>query len=75
MYYDVGLTTEEKAKYPTEMKIICAGPQEKVVGLHSNNLLGGSRVNSNTVIKVHLGGTHLDRNTESLKHRLNTRLK
>lgn len=34
MYYDVGLTPAEKLKYPTEMKIICAGPQEKIIGLH-----------------------------------------
>jgi glutathione reductase (NADPH) len=34
VFYDVGLSPEEKAKNPTEMKIICAGPHEKVVGLH-----------------------------------------
>lgn len=33
MYYDV-MPPEEKSKNPTEMKLVCAGPEEKVVGLH-----------------------------------------
>lgn len=33
MYYDV-MPAEEKKKNPTEFKLICAGPEEKVVGLH-----------------------------------------
>merc|ERR1711981_125522 len=33
MFYDV-FPAEEKTKYPTEYKIVCAGPDEKVVGLH-----------------------------------------
>ncbi|PYI03091.1 glutathione reductase [Aspergillus sclerotiicarbonarius CBS 121057] len=33
MYYSV-FPAEEKAKNPTEFKLVCAGPEEKVVGLH-----------------------------------------
>ncbi|KAF2182531.1 glutathione reductase [Zopfia rhizophila CBS 207.26] len=33
MYFDV-FPAEEKTKHPTQYKIICAGPDEKVVGLH-----------------------------------------
>ncbi|KAF2808167.1 uncharacterized protein BDZ99DRAFT_488934 [Mytilinidion resinicola] len=33
MYFDV-FSPEEKAKHPTQYKIICTGPEEKVVGLH-----------------------------------------
>ncbi|OCK82262.1 glutathione-disulfide reductase [Lepidopterella palustris CBS 459.81] len=33
MYFDV-FPPEEKAHHPTQYKIICAGPDEKVVGLH-----------------------------------------
>ncbi|KAH7394426.1 glutathione reductase [Pyrenochaeta sp. MPI-SDFR-AT-0127] len=33
MYFDV-FSPEEKAKHPTQYKIICAGDTEKVVGLH-----------------------------------------
>lgn len=33
MFYDV-FPTEERAKHPTEFKIVCSGPEEKVVGLH-----------------------------------------
>ncbi|ORY14152.1 glutathione reductase [Clohesyomyces aquaticus] len=33
MYFDV-FNAEEKAKHPTQYKIVCAGPDEKVVGLH-----------------------------------------
>jgi glutathione reductase (NADPH) len=33
MFYDV-FPPEERAKNPTEMKIICQGPEEKIVGLH-----------------------------------------
>ncbi|KAM5475451.1 Glutathione reductase [Microsporum audouinii] len=33
MYFSV-FPAEEKEKNPTEMKLICAGPEEKVVGLH-----------------------------------------
>lgn len=33
MFYDV-LPAEEKPKNPTQMKLVCVGPEEKVVGLH-----------------------------------------
>ncbi|KAJ5901720.1 Glutathione reductase eukaryote/bacterial [Penicillium taxi] len=33
MFYDF-IPAEEKPQNPTEMKLICAGPEEKVVGLH-----------------------------------------
>ncbi|KAI5284558.1 Glutathione reductase [Ascosphaera aggregata] len=33
MYYTLH-DAEDKAKNPTEMKIVCAGPEEKIVGLH-----------------------------------------
>jgi len=33
MFYSI-FPAEEKAKNPTEYKIVCAGPEEKVVGLH-----------------------------------------
>ncbi|TID26482.1 glutathione reductase (NADPH) [Venturia nashicola] len=38
MFYDF-LPTEERGKNPTEFKIVCAGAEEKVVGLH---ILGDS---------------------------------
>jgi glutathione reductase (NADPH) len=59
MYYDVGLTTEEKAKYPTEMKIICAGPQEKVVGLHMLGV-GVSEMLQGFGVAVKMGATKMD---------------
>ena len=33
MYYDV-FTPEEKAKNPTQFKLICQGKNEQIVGLH-----------------------------------------
>lgn len=33
MFYDT-FPQEEKGKHPTEYKIVCAGPEERVVGLH-----------------------------------------
>ncbi|KAF2736539.1 hypothetical protein EJ04DRAFT_511028 [Polyplosphaeria fusca] len=33
MYFDP-FPAEERAKHPTQYKIVCAGPEEKVVGLH-----------------------------------------
>lgn len=33
MFFDV-FPPEEKKKEPTEFKILCAGKEEKVVGLH-----------------------------------------
>ena len=33
MYYHI-FTDDERAKHPTMFKIVCAGPNEEVVGLH-----------------------------------------
>lgn len=33
MFYDV-FPAEEKKKQPTEFKIVCEGPEERIVGLH-----------------------------------------
>jgi glutathione reductase (NADPH) len=33
MFYEM-FTSEEKKKNPTEFKIVCEGPEEKIVGLH-----------------------------------------
>jgi glutathione reductase (NADPH) len=33
MFYDI-FPPEEKKKNPTEFKIVCEGPEEKIVGLH-----------------------------------------
>ena len=40
MYYDV-FPADERAKQPTQYKIICSGPEEKVVGLHILGLGSG----------------------------------
>ncbi|KAF1812411.1 glutathione reductase [Eremomyces bilateralis CBS 781.70] len=40
MFYDV-FPAEEKADKPTEYKLVCAGPEEKVVGLHILGLNSG----------------------------------
>lgn len=42
---------------------------------HGNKLLGCSRVNSNTAIKVCLCRTHLHSNTEALQHLANAETK
>ena len=59
MFYDVGLSPEEKAKNPTEMKIICAGPQEKVVGLHILGL-GVGEMLQGFGVAVKMGATKQD---------------
>ena len=59
MYYDVGLSPEEKAKNPTEMKLICAGPQEKVVGLHILGL-GVGEMLQGFGVAVKMGATKQD---------------
>jgi glutathione reductase (NADPH) len=58
MYYSV-MPTEEKAKNPTEMKIICAGPQEKVVGLHILGL-GVGEMLQGFGVAVKMGATKQD---------------
>ncbi|OQD92783.1 hypothetical protein PENSOL_c038G06965 [Penicillium solitum] len=59
MFYDVGLSPEEKAKNPTEMKIICAGPQEKVVGLHILGL-GVGEMLQGFGVAIKMGATKQD---------------
>lgn len=58
MFYDV-LPAEEKPKNPTEMKIICAGPQEKVVGLHILGL-GVGEMLQGFGVAVKMGATKQD---------------
>ncbi|KAJ5491287.1 Glutathione reductase [Penicillium diatomitis] len=58
MYYSV-MPSEEKAKNPTEMKIVCAGPQEKVVGLHILGL-GVGEMLQGFGVAVKMGATKAD---------------
>ncbi|KAJ5578517.1 Glutathione reductase [Penicillium hispanicum] len=50
---------EEKTKNPTEMKIICAGPQEKVIGLHILGL-GVGEMLQGFGVAVKMGATKQD---------------
>lgn len=58
MYYDV-LPPEEKKKNPTEMKLICVGPEEKVVGLHILGL-GVGEMLQGFGVAVKMGATKQD---------------
>lgn len=58
MYYDL-LPAEEKKKNPTEMKIICAGPEEKVVGLHILGL-GVGEMLQGFGVAIKMGATKQD---------------
>ncbi|KAK2777699.1 Glutathione reductase [Onygenales sp. PD_12] len=58
MFYDV-LPAEEKAKNPTEMKLVCAGPEEKVVGLHILGL-GVGEMLQGFGVAVKMGATKKD---------------
>ena len=58
MYYDV-MPTDEKAKNPTQMKIVCAGPEEKVVGLHILGL-GVGEMTQGFGVAVKMGATKQD---------------
>lgn len=58
MFYDV-LPAEEKKKNPTEMKIICAGPEEKVVGLHILGL-GVGEMLQGFGVAIKMGATKQD---------------
>ncbi|KAJ5819252.1 hypothetical protein N7474_004843 [Penicillium riverlandense] len=58
MFYDV-MPPEEKAKNPTEMKLICAGPQEKIVGLHILGL-GVGEMLQGFGVAVKMGATKQD---------------
>ncbi|KAE8355344.1 hypothetical protein BDV28DRAFT_129154 [Aspergillus coremiiformis] len=58
MYYDV-MPSEEKKKNPTEFKLICAGPEEKVVGLHILGL-GVGEMLQGFGVAVKMGATKRD---------------
>lgn len=58
MYYTI-FPTEEKPKYPTQMKLICAGPEEKVVGLHMLGL-GVSEMLQGFGVAIKMGATKKD---------------
>lgn len=58
MYYDP-LPAEEKKKNPTEMKVICVGPEEKVVGLHILGL-GVGEMLQGFGVAIKMGATKQD---------------
>ncbi|KAJ5948112.1 Glutathione reductase [Penicillium verhagenii] len=58
MYYSL-MPPSEKDKNPTNMKIICAGPQEKVVGLHILGL-GVGEMLQGFGVAVKMGATKAD---------------
>lgn len=58
MFYTL-LPDEEKAKNPTQMKIVCAGPEEKVVGLHILGL-GVGEMLQGFGVAVKMGATKQD---------------
>lgn len=58
MYYDV-MPPDEKKKHPTEMKIVCAGPEEKVVGLHILGL-GVGEMLQGFGVAIKMGATKRD---------------
>jgi glutathione reductase (NADPH) len=58
MYYHV-FPDEEKKKNPTEFKIVCEGPEEKVVGLHLLGL-GVGEMLQGFGVAVKMGATKKD---------------
>lgn len=58
MYYDP-LPAEEKKKFPTEMKIVCVGPEEKIVGLHILGL-GVGEMLQGFGVAIKMGATKQD---------------
>lgn len=58
MFHDM-FPPEEKAKNPTEMKLICAGPEEKIVGLHILGL-GVGEMLQGFGVAVKMGATKKD---------------
>ncbi|CRG89473.1 putative transporter C1683,12 [Talaromyces islandicus] len=58
MFYDV-FPVEEKKQNPTQMKIICAGPEEKVVGLHILGL-GVGEMLQGFGVAIKMGATKQD---------------
>jgi glutathione reductase (NADPH) len=58
MFYDV-FPPEQKKLNPTQMKIICAGPEEKVVGLHIIGL-GVGEMLQGFGVAIKMGATKQD---------------
>ena len=58
MFHDM-FPPEEKAKNPTEFKLVCAGPEEKVVGLHILGL-GVGEMLQGFGVAVKMGATKKD---------------
>lgn len=58
MYYDV-FPADEKKKNPTEFKLVVAGPEEKVVGLHILGL-GVGEMLQGFGVAVKMGATKKD---------------
>jgi len=58
MFYDV-FPAEEKHKYPTEMKLVCVGPEERIVGLHILGL-GVGEMLQGFGVAVKMGATKKD---------------
>lgn len=58
MFYDV-FPVDEKKQNPTQMKIICAGPEEKVVGLHILGL-GVAEMLQGFGVAIKMGATKQD---------------
>ncbi|KAL1999721.1 hypothetical protein VTN02DRAFT_4121 [Thermoascus thermophilus] len=58
MFFDP-LPVEEKRKNPTEMKLVCVGPEEKVVGLHILGL-GVGEMLQGFGVAVKMGATKQD---------------
>ncbi|KAK2751034.1 Glutathione reductase [Myotisia sp. PD_48] len=58
MFFDL-FSPEEKQKNPTEMKLICAGPEEKIVGLHVLGL-GVGEMLQGFGVAVKMGATKKD---------------
>ncbi|KAJ5769706.1 hypothetical protein N7520_004265 [Penicillium odoratum] len=58
MFYDMW-TEDEKTKFPTEMKLICTGPNERIIGMHILGL-GVSEMLQGFGVAVKMGATKSD---------------
>ncbi|GLA10372.1 glutathione reductase, partial [Aspergillus niger] len=58
MFYDL-MPAEEKIKNPTQMKIICTGTEEKIVGLHMLGL-GVGEMLQGFAVAIKMGATKKD---------------
>lgn len=58
MFYDP-LPMEEKRKNPTEMKLVCVGPEERVAGLHILGL-GVGEMLQGFGVAIKMGATKQD---------------